>query len=143
MKLNDQGIDLIKEFEGCQLDAYLDMVGKPTIGYGTTGTDIHLGLHWTQEDCDKILLADLDHVQMQIKKVLDVDLTDNEFSALCSLVYNIGIGNFKSSTMLHCLNEREWDLAAAEFSKWDHAGGREVPGLLKRRLAEKELFETL
>lgn len=143
MKLNDQGIDLIKKFEGCRLDAYLDVAGIPTIGWGTVGTDIHLGLSWTQEDCDKILIADLDHVQSQVKKVLQVDLTDNEFSAICSLIYNIGIGNFKKSTLLDCLNEREWDLAAAEFPKWDHAGGRVVAGLLKRRMAEKELFETV
>lgn len=140
MNVSGAGVDLIKKFEDCSLDAYLDMVGVVTIGWGTTGPDIHMGLSWTQEDCDKVLLADLDHFASQISKLITAQVNQNQFDACCSFTYNLGVGAFRSSTLLKLINQNAFLEAASEFHKWDHAGGREVPGLLKRRLAEKTLF---
>lgn len=146
MKLNAAGIDLIKQFEGCVLEAYPDPAtnGDPwTIGYGATGKGIKAGVEWTQAQADKRLLSDLNEAAKQLDKVLTVALTDNQFSALVSLVYNIGIGNFEKSTMLKLLNAgRGTNAASMEFPKWDKAAGKEMPGLLKRRLAEQKLFNT-
>lgn len=142
MKLNEAGIDLIKHYEGCKLDAYQDIVGVWTIGYGTTGPDIVKGLSWTQEDCDKMLQADLDHVSTRLNSIITVDLTDSQFSACCCLAYNIGLGNFRSSTLLRLINQDRLDQASDEFPKWDHAGGKVVQGLLNRRLAEQKLFNS-
>lgn len=146
MKLNQNGIDLVKEFEGCCLKAYPDPAtnGEPfTIGYGATGKGIASGVEWTQAQADKRLLSDLNEAASQISKVLKVELTDNQYSAIVSLVFNIGIGNFEKSTMLKLLNVgRGTNAAAMEFPKWDKAAGKEMPGLLKRRLAEQALFNS-
>ena len=140
MKLNQAGIDLIKSHEGCRLESYQDIVGKWTIGYGCTGPEIVAGLTWSQEDCDKILMADLDHLQARLTKLITKPINDNQFSACCSLAYNIGVGAFKSSTLLRLINEGALLEAANSFILWDHAGGREIQGLLTRRLDEKKLF---
>lgn len=146
MKINELGVNLVKEHEGCCLKAYPDPAtnGDPwTIGYGATGKGIKPGVEWTQAQADKRLLSDLNEAASQINKVLTVELTDNQFSALVSLVFNIGIGNFEKSTMLKLLNVgRGTNAAAMEFPKWDKAAGKEMPGLLKRRLAEQKLFNT-
>jgi lysozyme len=145
MKLNQKGLDLIKQFEGCRLVSYPDPAtgGKPwTIGYGHTGSDITMGISWTQEQADLQLLNDATSAGNQIKKCLSIDLNDNQFSALISLVFNIGIGNFKSSTLLKALNAGGFKEAANQFLVWDKAAGRVMAGLTKRRKAEKLLFET-
>jgi lysozyme len=145
MKLNQKGLDLIKQFEGCRLVSYPDPAtgGKPwTIGYGHTGSDITMGISWTQEQADLQLLNDATSAGNQIKKCLSLDLNDNQFSALISLVFNIGIGNFKSSTLLKALNAGGFKEAASQFLVWDKAAGRVMAGLTKRRKAEKLLFET-
>ncbi len=145
MKLNQNGVDLIKRFEACSLKAYPDPVtkGPPyTICYGHTGSNVQPNSIWTQALCDQTLQSDLNKIVSQLTPLIHVDLNDNEFSAVVSLVFNIGIGNFKNSTMLKLLNAAATMAAANEFTKWDHAGGREIPGLLKRRLAEQKLFNS-
>lgn len=146
MKMNKAGIDLIKRFEGCKLTAYPDpgSGGDPiTIGYGATGPGIKPGVVWSQAQADKRLEDDLNTFSNQVKACLTCSLSENEFSAVVSLVYNIGIGNFKKSTLLKLLNgNAEKGLAGTEFLRWNKANGVVLNGLTRRRAAEKKLFLT-
>lgn len=138
--MNQAGIDLIKEFEGCKLKAYRDIVGVLTIGYGATGADVTEGLEITQEEADKRLLADIEQFERGVMRVVKVPLTDNQLAALVSFTYNLGIGSLWRSTLLQLLNKGDYEGAAMEFEKWNRAGGQVVHGLTRRRKAEKELF---
>lgn len=143
MKLNKAGIDLIKSFEGCKLKAYPDPATKSdpwTIGYGHTGPEVVKGLVWTQEEADRALNKDLDKFCKSLTSIIKCKLSENQFSALVSLVYNIGTGNFRKSTLLKLINTNELSKAALEFPKWSKANGKQMAGLLRRRLAEQELF---
>lgn len=143
MKLNQAGIDIIKHYEGCKLESYPDLTGRWTIGWGTTGPDIVYGLTWTQEDCDKILRADLDHLEIRLSKIItNSAVNDNQFSACCSFAYNLGVGRFMNSTLLKLINHNALPEASQEFPKWDRGGGEVVQGLLNRRLAEQKLFNS-
>lgn len=145
MNLNQAGIDLIKEFEGLNLTAYPDPAsgGEPwTIGYGSTGPGIIPGVVWTQEQADERLTSDLTDTANQISKAIRVNLNDNQFSAIVSLAYNVGVGAVVGSTLLVLVNNGHNDLASSEFPKWDHAGGQVMQGLLNRRLAEQVLFNS-
>jgi lysozyme len=143
MIINQLGIDLIKSFEGCRLEAYRDLTGIITIGYGAVIPGLVMGTIWTQEQADSEFKQHLEEVSKVVDKLVKVDVNENQFSALVSLAYNVGIGNLEKSKLLTDLNHyenREW--AANEFPKWDKAGGVESQGLLRRRLAEQKLFNT-
>lgn len=143
MKINQEGIDLIKRFEGCRLVSYPDpgTGGKPwTIGWGSTGYDVKEGLIWTQEQADSRLLSDLDILAVRMSKLISPALADNEFAALMSLAYNIGVGNFASSTLLKMINKGDVEEAAEEFVKWNKSAGKVMDGLTLRRKAEKVLY---
>lgn len=132
---------LIKFFESCHLKAYKDAVGIWTIGWGTTGPGIQEGLIISQQTADNMLKAHIQDVALDITALLgDIRLLQHQFDALVSLVYNIGIGAFKKSTLLKLIKQRKMAEAALEFDKWTKAGGKELPGLVKRRKAEKTLF---
>ena len=103
---------------------------------------VHPGQEITQEQAIEYLKEDLQWVETAINDGVDVNLTDNQFGALCSLVYNIGAGAFRKSTLLRKLNEQDYTGASEEFVRWDRAGGRVLPGLLRRRKAETELFTS-
>lgn len=139
MTLNQAGVDLIKQFEGCQVEVYKDVVGLLTVGWGHR-TNLPLGVTITQELADTLLQQDLAAVQRQLHSCLTTSLTDNQFSALVSFVYNLGINRLEGSTLLTKINSGELTSAADEFLKWDHAGGIVVLGLLRRRSAERTLF---
>lgn len=141
MKISDAGLDLIKDFEGCKLTAYQDMVGVWTVGYGSTGSDICKGMTITQEEAEKRLRKHLEGVERAVMRLVCVPLTQGEFDALCSFVYNLGEGAFAKSTLLKLLNASDYDKAALEFERWNKAGGKEVAGLTRRRLAERRRFE--
>jgi len=133
----------IKRHEGCKLTAYLDPAtgGDPwTIGYGATGSDIEKGTVWTQEQAEEDLLGRLHTLGDRIDAVTHVPLNDNQKAAICSFVYNVGIGNYKGSTMLRLINNGDFDGAAAEFDKWNKAAGKVLPGLVTRRAEESKLF---
>jgi lysozyme len=145
MRLNQRGIDLIKSFEGCRLKAYPDPAtgSDPwTIGWGHTGPEVHPGLTWTQKQADDCLTNDLEHFSQGVKALINIDLTDNEFSAIVSLAYNIGIGNLKHSTLLKLVNAGAMSQAAKEFYKWDMANGKVMAGLVRRRISERALFNS-
>ncbi|MFB9156477.1 lysozyme [Chromobacterium violaceum] len=142
MKTNAAGISLIKQFEGVRLAAYQDMVGVWTIGYGHTGPDVKAGLAITQQQADQLLAADLEKFETGVRKAVIVPLNANQFSALVSFSYNLGLGNLRSSTLLRLLNKGDYDGAAAQFPRWNRAGGQAVAGLTRRRKAEQALFLT-
>lgn len=146
MKLNKAGIDLIKQFEGLSLTAYPDPAtgGEPfTIGYGHTGgvkpKDVI-----TMQMAEGYLIQDLKKFCDGVTKLLNdkvIDkITDNSFSAMVSLAYNIGLGNFSKSTLLRRVNESKFMLAASEFERWSRANGKVMAGLMRRRRAERDLF---
>lgn len=133
--------DLIKQFEGCHLKAYKDAVGVWTIGWGTTGPGIQEGLSISQHTADMMLKAHIQDIALDLTDILGVQkLNQHQFDALISFIYNIGIGAFKKSTMLKLIKSYKMAEAALEFERWTKAGGRELPGLVKRRKAEKRLF---
>lgn len=138
-KINQLGLNLLKAAEGCRLTSYKDITGVWTIGYGHTG-NVTEGQHITQDQADEFLRQDLDHVEAGIDCMVHVPLSGNQFSALCSLVYNIGRGHFKSSTCLAKLNEGKYAEAANWILPWCKAGGVEVEALSDRRIAERLLF---
>ena len=138
--LRKQLLDLVKEFEGCKLEAYQDQVGKWTIGYGSTGPGITEDTVWTQEQADSRLNISLERFQSQILKNTEMELGDNQLDALTSFVYNLGFGSYLKSTLKEKIEAKEFDEAANEFLRWDRVGGVECPGILRRRKAERDLF---
>lgn len=141
MKISNVGLDLIKDFEGCKLTAYQDSVGVWTVGYGSTGGDVCKGLTITQDEAEKRLRKHLEGVERAIGRLVSVPLTQGEFDALCSFVYNLGEGALAKSTLLKLLNASDYDGAAQQFLRWDKAGGQVLAGLTRRRQAEMRRFE--
>ncbi|AOJ89809.1 muraminidase [Burkholderia sp. MSMB0856] len=137
----EQGIALIKQFEGLRLARYLDAVGKPTIGYG------HLILPnerftrpLTPAEAEALLRRDLRGAELNLRKLLRVPVTQQQFDALMSFVFNLGAGRLRSSTLLRYLNASASARAADQFLVWNKAGGKPLAGLTKRRQAERALF---
>lgn len=133
--------EFIATFEGCRLDAYADVVGVWTIGYGHT-LNVQEGDVVTQDEADLLLSHDVDSFTAIINHQVQVPLNQNQKDALTSLCYNIGSNNFQRSTLLALLNRSDYVGAAHEFTRWCHAGGREIDGLLHRRIDEQQLFNT-
>lgn len=136
---------LTKQCEGCRLVAYPDPAtgGAPwTIGYGQTGPDIHEGLVWTQRQADDALESTLNTVQGAIKGTIKYKISQNQLDALTDLAYNIGVHNFATSTLLQYVNQGKLGSAAAQFAVWNRANGKVMPGLVKRRSLERDLFVT-
>ena len=144
MKTNDTGIRLIKSFEGCKLTAYQCPAKKWTIGYGHTGkvdgASITKGLKITDAKAIELLKEDLTSFEKSVNNLVKVKLSENQFAALVSFTYNVGSGNLKRSTLLRKLNAGDYIGAAAEFSKWNKAGGIVLAGLTRRRKEEQALF---
>jgi len=139
--INQTGLNLIKDFEGCVLTAYDDGVGVLTIGYGHT-QGVTWGQTITQAQAEKLLMQDLKYFEQSVTNLVKVALTDNQFAALVSLAFNIGTGAFANSTLLRLLNRREYQAAADQFQRWVNGGGKEMAGLVRRRNAERNLFLT-
>jgi lysozyme len=131
--------DLVEEFEGCQLTAYQDIAGVWTIGYGHTGKDVYEGLTWTQSQADEALQHDI-NAAAALLAMYSPGLSDGPLAALTDFVFNLGIGNYRTSTLCKCVNAQDWDGAKAQLLLWDHSNGKIVPGLLRRREAEAALI---
>ena len=146
MITGEKGIELIKKYEGLRLEAYRCPAGKLTIGYGHTGNDVVPGMQINKEMAELLLKNDLKIYEKVINELVKVQLTQNQFDALISFIYNVGIGNFKKSTLLKLINQNKMKEAAEEFLKWNKVsqpgGLKELPGLTKRRAEEKKLFLT-
>ena len=143
MKTSQQGIEMIKSFEGFRTMPYQDGVGKWTVGYGhmiVSGDGCVVGSPITMGQATALLARDLFVAEHDINDN-ELSLTQNEFDALVSFVYNVGVGNFQHSTMLQKLKKGDNAGASNEFPKWDHAPSDHVnSGILKRRLAEQRCF---
>lgn len=146
------GIEKIKSLvaseEGLRLESYQDQAGKWTIGYGhlIKPTDPYWPIgpikKITKEEADALFTSDIAESERCIKAHVKVPLTENQYSALVSFVFNIGCPQFTSSRMLRYLNEKQYVQAAAELDKWVHSDGQRLPVLVARRLREKQLFMT-
>ena len=141
MKTSNTGIRLIKQFEGFRKDAYLCPAKVWTIGYGHTGNV--LPSHTISElQAEKLLQKDLERFERAVNELVKVNLNQNQFDALVSFVYNVGITAFKESTLLKVLNQGLYQKAGLQFGNWVHGGGKKLPGLIRRRKAEHQLFIT-
>lgn len=146
--VNKDTILLIKSFEGLRLNAYVDpgTGSEPiTIGYGTTiyrGVQkVKMGDRITEPQAEDFLLYDVNKFSEEVKKLIKKNLTENQFGALVSFSYNVGIMNFKNSTLLKKVNINPNDVSiGVEFLKWVRAAGKVMPGLVRRREAEKNLY---
>ena len=141
MKTGEAGLELIRKFEGCRLQAYQDSVGIWTIGYGCT-TDVEPGQIITQAEAEQRLMEDLRDAETCVSAAVTVPLTEHEFDALVAFVFNLGCKQFRGSTLLRKLNASDYNGAALEFRRWDKAGGQVLAGLTRRMAAEERLFET-
>lgn len=144
IKTSQAGIDLIKQFEGCKLDAYQCPAGIWTIGYGTTrlpdGKAVREGLMITTQRAELLLQHALIEFERQVNRLITVEITQPMFDALVCFAYNVGAGNLSASTLLEKLNDGNFAGAANEFQRWNKANGKPMHGLNVRRKAEKELF---
>ena len=141
MKTDKKGIELIKEFEGCKLKAYQDSVGVWTIGYGHT-KGVKKGDVITQDQAKQFLIEDLADAENAVNRLVKVEINQNMFDALSSFTFNLGVGNFQSSTLLKLLNQGKYSEAAEQFPRWVFAGGQKLDGLVRRRKAEQKLFRS-
>lgn len=140
MKTSQEGIALIKKFEGCELEAYLCPAQVWTIGYGHTAS-VSEGDVCSQEDADRMLAEDLEEFEGYVREAVDVPLEQNEFDALVAWTYNLGPGNLRSSTMLKRLNDSKFEEVPSEMRRWNKSGGEVLDGLVRRREAEALLFK--
>lgn len=139
MNTSQTGIDFIKSFEGCRLDAYKCPAGVWTIGYGTTAK-VKQGMQITLKEAEDLLRKDLKKFEDAINKCVKAPLTQGQFDALVSFTYNCGIGALQTSTLLKKLNNKDYIGAANEFLRWDKANGKVLAGLSRRRESEREMF---
>lgn len=142
MNISDAGIQAIAEREGERLTAYPDPAtgGDPwTIGVGHTG-GVEEGDTITQDESRAFLSADLATAEAAINRGVKVPISQNEFDALCSFTFNVGVANFMTSTLLRLLNIGDHKDAANEFPKWNRAAGRVMAGLVTRRAGERDQF---
>ena len=146
MEVNKAGRDLIKRFEGCKLRAYKCPAGLWTIGYGNTfyedGTKVKQGDVITQQRAEQLFDLIVDDFAQKVDALVKSNVSENNFSALVSFTFNVGIGNFQRSTLLRKVNANPKDATIpAEFRKWVRANGEVLKGLVRRREAEAKLYE--
>jgi len=139
-QIGKAGLDLVKSFEGLKLTAYRCPAGILTIGYGSTGPHVTAGKVITEAQADDLLQDDLNRFEKAVTRLVTVPLTQNQYDALVSFAFNVGISALERSTLLKRVNAKLFDQAKAEFAKWNRAGGRPLAGLTRRRAAEAALF---
>ena len=141
MHISDKGLDLIKRFEGFRDTAYLCPAGVWTIGYGHTH-DVKEGDTISQDKAEALLREEVaaKYEPIVTANTEGLELTQGQFDALVSFVYNVGAYNFETSHLLTYLKAGDIDAAAAQFERWNKAGGKVLDGLTARRAAERELF---
>lgn len=143
--ISDAGLNLIKSFEGVVLHGYLDSAGKLSVGTGhlvLAGEPYKLDEPITMEQNDALLRSDLEHAENGVDSMVTVPINENERAALISFAFNLGVGALQHSTLLRRLNAGQRQEAADQFLSWDHQGNTRLPGLTRRRVAERALFLT-
>lgn len=136
---SQDGIDLIKRWEGCRTSAYLCPKGVWTIGFGHTGT-AKPGMCISYERAEELLKLDLQRFEKAVTETVKVKITQPQFDALVSLAYNIGTNAFAHSTLINLLNQEKYALAAEQFQRWNKAGNKPLKGLTDRRNEEYKMF---
>lgn len=139
MKINVAGLALIKTFEGLRLDAYRCPAGIPTVGYGHTGSDVRIPMTITPGEAERLLLRDLARFEAVVAANAE-DASENQFSAMVCLAFNIGPGRFLGSSVLRRHNAGNHAGAADAFLMWNKAGRKVLAGLIRRREAERALY---
>ena len=139
MKISDEGLSLIKHFEGCELKAYRCAANVLTIGYGST-KGVTEDMEITQEGAEELLQEEMHEYEGYINDMVKVPLEQHQFDAMVSWVFNLGSGNLSSSTLLKKLNNSEYDEVPEQIKRWNKAGGKVLEGLVRRREAEALLF---
>jgi len=137
---SEEGISLIKKFEGCELEAYQCSANVWTIGYGHT-RGVNEGDSCTQQEADNMLVDDLQEFEGYVNEIVNAELTQNQFDALVAWTYNLGPTNLKDSTLLKRLNENDFADVPHQIRRWNKAGGKVLDGLVRRREAEALLFQ--
>jgi len=143
-KIDEEGLAHLKKWEGLRLTAYQDSAGIWTIGYGHTSAAgkpyVQKGLLITPPQAEEMLARDLVQYEKAVEESVKVGLSDNQFAALVSFTYNVGVSAFKRSTLLKRLNHGDYDSVPQELMKWVNAGGKRLKGLENRRAAEAGLW---
>jgi len=139
MRYSKDGRELTKLFEGVKHTSYKDSVGVWTIGYGHT-KGVRKGMHCDEAMAEEWLIQDVADAEKAVNLFVYQELDQEEFDALVDFVFNLGSGNFLRSTLLLKINAGDWLGAAAEFDRWNKAGGKVLAGLVRRRAAEEKLF---
>lgn len=142
LSCSPNGQMLIKKFTTLHLTAYQGANGIWTIGYGHTGPDVKADTVITQQEADQLLINDLVRFNNGVNALVTVKINQNQFDALVSFCYQLGVGSLQNSTLLRLLNAGNYQAAADQFPRLDRAGGKEVAGLLAQRNAERQLFLT-
>lgn len=141
MRISNAGINLIAHFEGLRLEAYRDVAGIPTIGYGHI-EGVKMGDKITKETALMMLHNEVQKYSDAVDEAVKVELTQQQFDVLVSFTYNMGIHAFKTSTLLRFLNLGKYEQACDELLRWVHAGGKRIKGLVNRRMLEHKLFKN-
>lgn len=141
MKPSQVCVDFVKGFEGFKANAYKCPAGVWTIGYGTT-ENVDAGDVVTESEAEQLLVNDLLEAADAVNDLVDVDLDQSQYDALCSFVYNVGREAFRNSTLLKLLNAGNYEGASGQFQRWNKANGQVLAGLSKRRDAERKMFES-
>ena len=143
MNISQEGLSLIKKFEGCKLESYKCAAGVWTIGFGST-SGVEEGMEISQERADMLLLEDVKVFEEAVNNLVEVDLEQNQFDALVAWTFNLGSTNLKNSTLLKVLNDKNYEGVPEQIKRWNKAtvdGERQVlEGLVRRREAESLLF---
>ena len=140
MQISEEGLSLIKKYEGCELKAYRCPANVLTIGYGHI-KDVKEGDQITKEEANYMLQEEMIEYEGYVNDMVDVELNQSQYDSLCAWVYNLGPTNFQSSTLLKVLNEGKYNEIPQQIKRWNKAGGEVLNGLIRRRLAEALLFE--
>lgn len=144
MKISDDGMALIKRFEGLRLQAYQDSVGVWTIGYGWTqpvaGRKVGAGMAIDAATAERLLVCGVAQFEQGVERLVAMTITQGQFDALVSFAYNLGLRALEKSTLLRRLNAGDRQGAADQFDRWVNAGGVRLDGLVARRAAERALF---
>ena len=139
MNIGTKGLEMIKHFEGLELNAYQCAAGVWTIGYGHT-KGVQKGMVISEDTANEMLVEELNEYESYITGLVTVELNQNQFDAMVSWVYNLGVGNLKASTLLKVLNAGDYAGVPAQIMRWNKAGGKVLEGLTRRRQAEADLF---
>ena len=140
MKISQEGLSLIKKFEGCELEAYKCAAGVWTIGYGSTH-GIEEDMSISKERAEELLLEDVEKFETFVLDAVEMPMSQHQFDAMVSWTFNLGPSNLNASTLLKVLNKGDYEDVPAQIKRWNKASGQVLEGLTRRREAEALLFE--